>query len=66
MTRPNLDLREFSIALLERLWTLWEDEKVPTIILFFGSVYSAPIAIEGKDPFEQNLIDAVESSVEKM
>lgn len=63
---PKMDLRDFSIAIIEKTWDKWEGEKVPTLIIFFGSVYSQPIALEGETKEEVILLEAVKASIEKI
>ena len=62
---PAMDLRYFSLAVIEEVWK-WYDDKSPALILFFGSIFSARIEMTGKTPKEKTLLDAVERAVEKI
>ncbi len=63
---PKMDLRDFSTRVIEATWDRWEDEKVPTLIIFFGSVYSAPIALTGEDDNERKLLESVKESINEV
>lgn len=60
----DLDLRLFSNRVIEWIWDNWVDDKSPAIIIYFGSIYSAPIEITGKDEGEKKLVQAVKESIE--
>lgn len=59
----DMDLREFSVKVIQKAWNDWEYDKRPTLFLFFGSVYSAPIELGGKDQNERELIEAVKEGM---
>lgn len=63
--QPDLDLRLFGLKVIEEAWK-WCDDKSPTIILFFGSIFSARIEMTGRSQKEKNLLNAVEQAVEKI
>jgi len=63
---PKMDLRDFSTRIIEGTWNKWEDEKIPTLIIFFGSVYSAPIALTGEDENERDLLNSVKDSIDEV
>lgn len=60
----DLDLRLFSNRVIEWIWDHWVDDKSPAVIIYFGSIYSAPIEITGKDEGEKKLVQAVKESIE--
>ncbi|QQY79963.1 arginine utilization protein RocB [Keratinibaculum paraultunense] len=60
---PELDLREFSVKIVEEAWK-WSVDKSPAIIIYFSSTYSARIEITGETKLERNLIDSVNNSIE--
>ena len=62
---PDMDLRYFSLAVVEEVWK-WYEDKSPALVLFFGSVFSARIEMTGKTEKEKALLDAVESAVEQV
>lgn len=64
-TQPDMDLRYFSLAVIEEVWK-WYEDKSPALVLFFGSIFSARIEMTGKTPKEKVLLDAVELAVEKI
>lgn len=64
-TQPDMDLRYFSLAVIEEVWK-WYEDKSPALVLFFGSIFSARIEMTGKTQKEKALLDAVESAVEKI
>jgi len=59
---PALDLRVFSVKVIEEAWK-WMKDKSPAIITYFSSTFSARIEMTGKTKKEKDLLDAVESSV---
>lgn len=63
--QPAMDLRYFSLSVIEEVWK-WYEDKSPALVLFFGSIFSARIEMTGKTPKEKVLLDAVESAVEKI
>ena len=63
--QPAMDLRYFSLAVVEEVWK-WYEDKSPALVLFFGSVFSARIEMTGKTEKERALLDAVEGAVEKL
>ncbi len=63
--QPQMDLRQFSLAVVEEAWK-WYEDKSPALVLFFGSVFSARIEMTGKTDAERALLDAVEYAVEKI
>lgn len=62
---PAMDLRRFSLAVIEEVWK-WYEDKSPALVLFFGSIFSARIEMTGKTEKEQALLAAVEGAVEKI
>lgn len=63
--QPDLDLRLFSIMVIEESWK-WLEDKSPAIIAFFGSIFSARIEMTGKTEEEKNLLYAVEYSIKEV
>lgn len=63
--QPEMDLRYYSLAVIEEVWK-WYEDKSPALVLFFGSVFSARIEMTGKTDKEKALLDAVEGAVEKI
>ena len=60
--QPELDLRLFSVKVIEEAWRFMEN-KSPALILFFGSVFSARVEVAGKNELELNLKSALENAV---
>lgn len=63
---PKMDLRDFSISIIEHVWKNWVFDKSPAVIIFYASTYSAPIEITGKDEREEVLLKSVKESIEKV
>lgn len=59
---PALDLRLFSIRVIEEACR-WDEDKSPMIVVFFGSIFSARIEMTGKTEKERALLSAVEQAV---
>lgn len=59
---PTLDLRVFSVKVIEEAWK-WAEDKAPAIITYFSSTFSARIEMTGKTEKEKSLLEAVEKSV---
>ena len=62
---PEMDLRLYSLAIIEEVWK-WYEDKSPALVLFFGSIFSARIEMTGKTEKERALLDAVEEAIEKV
>lgn len=62
---PALDLRRYSLKVIEEVWK-WYEDKSPALVLFFGSIFSARIETTGKTEVERRLIHAVEAAVSKI
>ncbi len=60
---PTMDLREFSVAVIEESWK-WSADKSPAVIIYFSSTFSARIEMTGKTPKEKALLDSVKSSIQ--
>lgn len=62
---PSMDLRDFSIAVIEAAWD-WSLDKSPAIIIYYSSIFSARIEMTGKTELERKLLDAVKESIENV
>ncbi len=60
---PSMDLREFSMKIIDESWKKWSDDKSPAIIIYFSSLYYASIEISGKDKQEVDLIQSVTKAI---
>ena len=60
---PSMDLREFSVKVIQESWK-WAKDKSPAIIIYYSSVFSARIEITGKTEKEKQLLDSVKSSID--
>ena len=60
---PALDLRLFSVRVIEEACR-WDEDKSPMIVVFFGSIFSARIEMTGKTEKEKELLAAVERAVQ--
>lgn len=60
---PAIDLRDFSVAVIEFAWK-WAKDKSPAVIIYYSSTFSARIEMTGKTEKEKALLDAVEKSVD--
>ncbi len=60
---PSLDLREFSVKIVEEAWK-WSIDKSPAIIIYFSSTYNARIEMTGETELERNLMDSVTKSID--
>ena len=61
--QPQLDLRLFSVQVIEEALTFMSD-KSPMAVLFFGSIFSSRVEVSGKTQEERNLTDALKQAVE--
>ncbi|MDO5037919.1 MAG: M20/M25/M40 family metallo-hydrolase [Tissierellia bacterium] len=59
----DLDLRLFSNQVIQWMWENWVEDKSPAIIIYFGSVYSAPIQIRGEEAGEKRLLEALDQAI---
>lgn len=60
--QPTLDLRLFSHEVVKWAWAR-RKTKGPGVVIYYGSVYSAPIVLRGENELEKNLLEAVEASL---
>lgn len=60
---PSMDLREFSVKVIQESWK-WAKDKSPAIIIYYSSVFSARIEITGKDHKEIELLASVRESID--
>ncbi|WP_339214041.1 M20/M25/M40 family metallo-hydrolase [Ornithinibacillus sp. FSL M8-0202] len=58
----SLDTRMFALKVVEEAWK-WMEDKNPTIILFYSSLYYPRIELTGKTSNEQKLNDAIDEAV---
>lgn len=58
----TLDTRLFSIRVVEEAWK-WMPTKEPTIILFYSSLYSPRVEVNGKTNDERHLLNALEEAI---
>ena len=59
---PAMDLREFSVKMVEEAWK-WSIDKSPAIIIYFSSTYNARIEMTGSTDRERKLMDSVNKSI---
>ena len=59
---PSMDLRDFSVKVIEEAWK-WAPDKSPAIIIYYSSLFSARIEITGKTEKERELLDSVKESI---
>ena len=59
---PDMDLREFSVRIVEKAWE-WAVDKSPAIIIFFSSTYFARIEVTGETEKEKTLLDSIKESI---
>jgi arginine utilization protein RocB len=62
MQDESIDQREFSLKLVELTHHLWSDRD-PVVIVFFTPPYYPHIYVEGKEPREKALLEAVADAV---
>lgn len=58
----NLDNRAFSQKMVEKLQASWSDQN-PIVVVYFSPPYYPHIYIDGKNPKDKALIDAVDNAV---
>lgn len=59
---PSMDLRDFSVKVIEEAWK-WAPDKSPAMIIYYSSLFSARIEITGKTEKERELLDSVKESI---
>ncbi len=64
-SQPDLDLRLFSLQVMEEAWK-WAKDTSPAVVLYYGSIYSPPIEMTRNTDKEHRLLDSVEKAVEKI
>ena len=63
--QPELDLRLFSLKVVEEAWK-WNEDQSPAVIIFYGSIFNARIEMTRNTEKERALLDAVENAVERI
>jgi arginine utilization protein RocB len=58
----TLDLRMYAARVVEEAWK-WMPDQSPAIIVFYSSLYSPRIEVNGKTEDERNLIEALDAAV---
>lgn len=58
----SLDTRMFSVRVVEEAWK-WMPTKEPTVIVFYSSLYSPRVVLDGESEDERILLDALEKSI---
>ena len=61
---PSMDLREFSMKIINKAWNKWSDDKSPAIIIYFSSLFYSSIEIDDKNEADLNLIKSVEAAID--
>ena len=61
---PSMDLREFSMKIIDKSWTKWSEDKSPAIIIYYSSLFYASIDTTGKNDKEKQLIQSVEKAID--
>ncbi len=59
---PSMDLRDFSVKVIDETWKYVKD-KTPAIIIYYSSTFSARIEITGKTELEKQLLASVKESI---
>lgn len=59
---PTMDLREFSVRIVQEAWQ-WAPVKEPAIIIYYSSTYSASIDLTGKTEQERELLASVNEAI---
>ena len=60
---PSMDLRDFSVAVIQEALK-WSRDKSPVAIIYYSSLFSARIEVSGKNQLEKDLIGAVDEAIE--
>ncbi|SET11204.1 Arginine utilization protein RocB [Oceanobacillus limi] len=61
----TLDIRMYAARVVEEAWK-WMEDKNPTIIVFYSSLYSPRIELTGKTKQEKIVIEGLEKAVEEI
>lgn len=61
---PSMDLREFSMKIINESLTKWSEDKSPAIIIYYSSLFYASIDNTGKDGRELDLFKSVEKAID--
>jgi arginine utilization protein RocB len=62
--QPLMDLRKFSVKVIQEAWK-WSIDKSPATIIYFSSSYCPRVEVTGKDENEKRLISAVEEAIKQ-
>jgi arginine utilization protein RocB len=64
-SNPAMDLRDFSVRIVEEAWS-WARDKSPAIIVFYSSTMYANLEMTGKTENERRLLESVSASVQEL
>jgi arginine utilization protein RocB len=62
---PAMDLRDFSVRIVEEAWS-WAKDKSPAIIVYYSSTMYTNLEMTGKTENERRLMDSVTASVKEL
>lgn len=65
MQEPNMDVRQYSCRVVEKIWS-WDKQKEPVMIIFYSNIYIPRIAISKESPEGNRLMTAIEKAVEQV
>lgn len=60
---PSMDLRDFSVKVINESWK-WAKDKSPAMIIYYSSTFSARIEVTGKTEMEKQLLKSVKESID--
>jgi len=60
---PGMDLRDFSVNVINEAWK-WSVDKSPIVIIYFSSLFSSRIEMTGKTENERKLMESVKESID--
>lgn len=60
---PSMDLRDFSVKVINEAWK-WTKDKSPAMIIYYSSTFSARIEVTGKTEMEKQLLESVKESID--
>jgi arginine utilization protein RocB len=60
---PSMDLRDFSVKVINEAWK-WAKDKSPAMIIYYSSTFSARIEVTGKTEIEKQLLKSVKESID--
>ncbi len=63
--QPEMDIRDFAIAMIKEAWMKWSSQEAPAVIVCNSSTYYAPVVLDESDTRHKALLEAGKQAMER-